>query len=78
MPKAPRLKGRELIALLKKMGFEVVRIRGSHHFLQHNDGRGTVVPVHSGEIVGPGLFNKIIRDIDMTKDEFLTFYRKLR
>jgi hypothetical protein len=30
---------------LREAGFEVVRIKGSHHFLRHADGRGTVVPV---------------------------------
>ncbi|MEH1909960.1 MAG: type II toxin-antitoxin system HicA family toxin [Nostoc sp.] len=39
--------GREVITALKKAGFEVARIRGSHHFLIHSDGRRTVVPVHS-------------------------------
>ncbi len=53
MTRLPRLKGDELIAALRKAGFEVVRIKGSHHFLRHPDGRCTVVPVHRGEIIGP-------------------------
>ena len=44
--------------------------RGSHHFLRHADGRGTVVPVHGGETIGPGLLTKIINDCDMTREEF--------
>jgi predicted RNA binding protein YcfA (HicA-like mRNA interferase family) len=65
MPRLPRLRGKELIAALRRAGFVVLRIKGSHHFLQHPDGRRTVVPVHSGEIIGPGLLNKILRDIEM-------------
>ncbi|MEO0511152.1 MAG: type II toxin-antitoxin system HicA family toxin [Verrucomicrobiota bacterium] len=38
-PKALRLTGRALIKALKKHGFEVSRIKGSHHFIKHNDGR---------------------------------------
>jgi predicted RNA binding protein YcfA (HicA-like mRNA interferase family) len=56
---------------LGKSGFEVVRIKGSHHFLQHPDGRVTVVPVHAGETVGPGLMSKILRDTELSRDEFI-------
>lgn len=69
--KSPRLRGRELIRALQKGGFEVVRVKGSHHFLQHADGRHTTVPVHPGETLGPGLFNKILRDIEMSSEELL-------
>jgi predicted RNA binding protein YcfA (HicA-like mRNA interferase family) len=56
MPKLRKLKGREVIKILQRHGFEVTRIKGSHHFLRHADGRCTVVPVHTGETLGPGLF----------------------
>jgi predicted RNA binding protein YcfA (HicA-like mRNA interferase family) len=36
----------------------VIRIKSSHHFLQHPDGRVTVVPAHSGEIIGPAFWRK--------------------
>ena len=54
MSSLPSLAGKELIAALKKAGFEVQRIKGSHHFLRHADGRSTVVPVHAGDDIGPG------------------------
>ena len=63
--KYPKLTGKELIKILTKYGFEVSRIRGSHHFLKHTDGRATVVPVHRGESVGPGLLNKISKDTEV-------------
>jgi predicted RNA binding protein YcfA (HicA-like mRNA interferase family) len=56
---------------LGKAAFEAVRIKGSHHFLQHPDGRATVVPVHSGETIGPGLMSKILRDTDLSRDELI-------
>ena len=65
MPKLPRLRGKELIRSLTKCGFEVIRVRGSHHFLQHPDGRSTVVPVHAGETIGPGLLSKILKDAEI-------------
>jgi len=70
MTRMPRLTGREVIAALAKGGFEVVRVKGSHHFLRHPDGRTTVVPVHSGETIGPGLMGKIFSDCEMTQEEF--------
>lgn len=38
MTKLPIPTGKEVIAALKKVGFSVVRIRGSHHFLIHDEG----------------------------------------
>jgi predicted RNA binding protein YcfA (HicA-like mRNA interferase family) len=61
--------GRQLIAALNKLGFEVIRVKGSHHFLRHQDGRTTVVPVHSGENIGPGLLGKTLRDTGLTREE---------
>jgi predicted RNA binding protein YcfA (HicA-like mRNA interferase family) len=69
MSRSPRVTGPDLIAALAKAGFAVVRIRGSHHSLKHEDGRGTVVPAHSGEIIGPGLLHKILRDCQLSVDD---------
>jgi len=66
----PRITGRDIVTALRKAGFEVARIKGSHHFLRHADGRGTVVPVHSGETIGPGLLTAILRDCEIERDEF--------
>ena len=71
MTRLPRITGREVISSFRKAGFEVARIKGSHHFLRHADGRGTVVPVHAGEIIGPGLLAAILRDCEMDRDEFI-------
>ena len=70
MTKLARLPGKELLRLLEKEGFIVKRIKGSHHFLKHNDGRQTVIPIHSKEIIGPGLLSKILRDIELSKEDF--------
>jgi len=70
MTRAPRITGKQVIAKLLKVGFSVTRVKGSHHFLQHPDGRCTVVPVHQGEIIGVGLLSKILHDADLTSNEF--------
>ena len=71
MSRLPRLKGKELVRLLEKAGFVVARTRGSHVFLRHTDGRVTTVPVHSGEIVGPGLLRSILRDVELSVEDLL-------
>ncbi|MGJ5630427.1 type II toxin-antitoxin system HicA family toxin [Nostoc sp. CALU 1950] len=70
MSQFPSLTAREVIAALSKVGFEVARIRGSHHIMIHSDGRRTVVPVHSGETIGRGLLAQILRDCQITREEF--------
>ncbi len=69
MSRSPRVTGPDLLAVLAKVGFAVIRVKGSHHFLRHPDGRTTVVPVHSGETIGPGLFHKILRDCQLSDDD---------
>jgi predicted RNA binding protein YcfA (HicA-like mRNA interferase family) len=70
MARLPRLRGREVIAALRRGGFSIIRIKGSHHFLRHADGRTTVVPVHGGETIGPGLMGKILKDVEMELEAF--------
>jgi len=71
MPRRPRIQGRELIRALGRAGFQVLRTRGSHHYLHHPDGRTTVIPVHSGEEIGIGLLGKILRDVEWTNEDLL-------
>ena len=70
MPRLPSLTGKEIIAILGKIGFETVRTKRSHHILHHQDGRRTVVPVHAGETIGRGLMTKILHDCELERDEF--------
>jgi len=69
MRRLPAVTGQRLIRGLKKFGFDVVRVKGSHHFLRHEDGRCTVVPVHAGETIGRGLLGQILRDCEIGRDE---------
>ena len=62
MSKIPSMTGFSLIKALKKLGFEVIRKKGSHHFLRHPD-------VHRGEVIGKGLFMQILRDCEITRDD---------
>jgi predicted RNA binding protein YcfA (HicA-like mRNA interferase family) len=71
MPKLPSLTGGAVISALQKLGFQVVRQRGSHVRLEHEDGRVVTIPVHAGKTIGRGLLRKILRDIELSRDEFI-------
>ena len=65
----PALTGVQIIKSLQGLGLEVIRTKGSHHFLRHQDGRCTVVPVHRGETLGRGLLAQILRDCEVSKED---------
>ena len=69
--KLPRTTGEKVIKTLRKNGFEVVGIRGSHHYLHHAE-RGTIitVPVHSGKILAPKTLQTIISQAGISQDDF--------
>jgi len=69
MSRLPRLTGSEVVCALQKAHFEIVRQRGSHVYMRHADGRATVVPVHKGEDLGSGILSKILRDVDLSRQE---------
>jgi len=67
---------RRVLKTLMKLGFRPVRRRGSHVILKSKDGRVTVVPVHPGEDIGPGLLRKIAYDVGLTTREFFELIKK--
>jgi len=69
MNKLPSLTGKDVITALMRAEFQLIRIKGSHHFMRHQEGRTTVVPVHTNESIGAGLLSKVLRDCDMTKEQ---------
>ena len=72
MGKYPVLKPGEVVRILKQLGFEEVRQKGSHKQFRHSDGRFTTVPFHSGRDISPILLRQIAKDIGLTVDEFLS------
>lgn len=72
MVKLPVLKPRQVIAAIERLGFVEVRQRGSHKQFRHPDGRVTTVPDHRGRDVSPNLLRKILEDIRLKPEDFLT------
>lgn len=71
MDRLPCLKVEQVLVALQKAGFEHVRQRSSHRRLRHLDGRVVTVSGNPGDDVGRGLLRKILRDADISRDEFL-------
>ncbi len=70
MPKLPHLSGREIIRILKRLGFEPVRQKGSH-VVMRSGGRGCVVPLHKP--VKVGTLAGLLRQAQVDVQEFLEF-----
>jgi len=57
--------------VVERLGFEAVRIEGSHYFFRHRDGRALVFTVHPREEIGPVLLRKMLRDAGIAEKDFL-------
>jgi predicted RNA binding protein YcfA (HicA-like mRNA interferase family) len=56
--------------VLFRLGFEAVRQKGSHVFYRHRDGRTTTVPNHPGRNLARPLLREILREIEVTPEQF--------
>jgi predicted RNA binding protein YcfA (HicA-like mRNA interferase family) len=56
--------------VLLDLGFRAVRQKGSHVFYRHPDGRTTTVPNHPGRDLARPLIREILREIELTTEEF--------
>ncbi|MDI6738992.1 MAG: type II toxin-antitoxin system HicA family toxin [Candidatus Edwardsbacteria bacterium] len=61
---------RTMEKLLFHLGFQAVRQKGSHVFYRHPDGRTTTVPNHSGRDLARPLIREILREIEMTPEQY--------
>ncbi|MDK2939473.1 MAG: hypothetical protein PWQ51_1637 [Methanolobus sp.] len=68
---------KKVIKALESLGFTQIRQKGSHLFMQHPDGRTTIVPIHSGKDLGKGILRKIINDAKITRDEWIDLINSL-
>jgi predicted RNA binding protein YcfA (HicA-like mRNA interferase family) len=88
MPKLLRLSGADVIRILEQLGFQIVRIRGSHHILRRTvqmidqDGQlrqetQTVnIPVHGSQTLAPGMLKRIYRDLTryISEEELMSYF----
>jgi len=75
MPKLVPISGKKMTKLLLKLGFVLLRSKGSHYFFFNKEsGKTTTLPIHKNEDLSVGLLKKILSDISLSVEE----YDKLR
>ena len=74
MAKLPLISGQAAIKRFTKVGYQVVRKRGSHFRLHHSDKRPLSIPGH--KILGKGLLRKLLRDSELSVEDFVKLLKK--
>lgn len=69
MPKLPHVSGAEAIRALQRLGFEIVRQKGSHIVMRHGSA-GCVVPNHRE--IKVGTLSGILRQAGVSAEDFIS------
>jgi len=69
MPKLPVVSGKECAAVLQRLGFYVVRQRGSHLILRYGE-HGCVIPLH--RTIRTGTLHGILKQAHVAPEVFIT------
>ena len=69
--KLPRVSAADAVRVLEKVGFFLARQSGSHRIYKNAEGRRATIPFHSGKELHPKILKSILRDADLTVEEFL-------
>ena len=76
-PKLPILSGRQVIRVLERIGYQIVRQKGSHIRLRdENDPEHLPITVPDHRTLKPGLLRQILRDANLTVDEFVDLLKR--
>jgi len=70
VPKLRPAKPQDVCRVLEKLGYSLIRQSGSHAVYRHPDGQWTTVPMHKGKDVALGTLRKILKDINISIEDF--------
>ena len=65
----PRVTASEIIKVLEKSGFTLVRQSGSHKIYRNNHGLRATVPYHAGKILHPKVLKSIMREAELSLEQ---------
>jgi len=68
--KLPRITANKVIKVLESIEFVLVRQSGSHKIYKNKEGIRATVPYHSDKTLHPKLLKSILKDADLTVDQF--------
>jgi len=75
--KLPLISGRDTVKVFVRLGYAVVRQRGSHIRLEHaSDAKRKKLTVPDHKTLGRGLLRKLIRDAEISVEEFNNALKK--
>jgi predicted RNA binding protein YcfA (HicA-like mRNA interferase family) len=77
MTRLPIVDFRTMEKVLLDLGFKAVRQKGSHIFYRHADGRTATLPCHPGRDLARPLIREILREIELTPDQFMQLLEKV-
>ncbi|MBU1299438.1 MAG: type II toxin-antitoxin system HicA family toxin [Bacteroidetes bacterium] len=63
------LKPKELARAIEKLGFRLIRQKGSHAVYRHDEGRWVTIPMHSGKDLSKGFIYKILKDAKLNWED---------
>ena len=76
-PKLPVVSGHQVIRVLERIGYQIVRQKGSHIRLRdENDPEHLPITVPDHRTLKPGLLRQILRDASLTVDEFVDLLKR--
>ena len=76
-PRLPVVSGRQVIRVLERIGYQIVRQKGSHIRLRdENDPVHLPITVPDHRTLKLGLLRQILRDANLTVDEFVDLLKR--
>jgi len=78
MPKLHPLAAKKMVKMLLKLDFQEIRVKGSHHFFFNPiTKKTTTIPIHGNEDLGKGILKEILKDIDLSVEDYEKLRRKI-
>jgi len=66
----PRVTADKVIRVIEKVGFTLARQSGSHRIYKSSAGKRITVPYHKGKILHPKVLASILKDANLSREEF--------
>jgi predicted RNA binding protein YcfA (HicA-like mRNA interferase family) len=64
-----------VVKALESVGFSFARQSGSHKIYKNQEGKRVTVAYHAGKILHPKVLKSILRDADLTVEQFKELLR---
>jgi len=65
------------LQIIDSKRMEKTRQKGSHAFYKDHDGRTTTIPHHKGRVLARTLIREILREIEVTADDYNKYLKRL-